>query len=68
MIQNVFRNLSTTSYKTSFSSRVSMASSFKKTNVELELLTDTYILLMVEKGMKGRICHSVNRYAKANNK
>ena len=26
------------------------------------------MLLMVEKGIKCNICHSINRYAKANNK
>ena len=26
------------------------------------------MLLMVEKGIKGGICHSIHRYAKANNK
>ena len=26
------------------------------------------MLLMVEKGIRGRICHSVHRYARANNK
>ena len=39
----------------------------KKTNVELELLTDYDMLLMVEEGIRGRICHAVNRYALANN-
>ena len=40
----------------------------KKTNVELELLTNYDMLLMVEEGIRGRICHSIQRYAKANNK
>ena len=40
----------------------------KKTKVKLDLLTDTEMLLMVEKGIRGRTCHSIYRYAKANNK
>ena len=40
----------------------------KKTSVKLELLTDYDMLLMVEEGTRGGICHAIHRYAKANNK
>ena len=41
----------------------------KKTNIKLELVTDyDMLLLMVEEGIRGGICHSIHRYAKANNK
>ena len=40
----------------------------KKTELKLELLTDADMLLMLEKGIRGVICHAIHRYAKANNK
>ena len=40
----------------------------KKTGVKLELLTNNDKLLVVEKGIRGGICHAIHRYAKANNK
>ena len=41
---------------------------FKKTNIKLELLTDYDMLLMVEEGIRGGICHSIHRHTRANNK
>ena len=45
-----------------------MASLFKKTGVELELRTDNDMLLMVEEGIRGGMCHAIHRYAKAKSK
>ena len=39
----------------------------KKTEKRLESLADMNILLMVQKGIKGGICHMIHRYTKANN-
>ena len=39
-----------------------------QTALKLDLLTDIDMLLMVEKGIRRGICHSIYRYAKANNK
>ena len=50
------------------STRVSMASLFKKTEAELGLTTDIDMILMVEKGIRGGILHAIDRYTKASNK
>ena len=40
----------------------------KKTKVKLDFLIDIDMLLMAGKGIRGGICNSIYRYAKANNK
>ena len=61
----MLRNLSIKHCKFFFSPR---QAALKKNKVKLELLTDIDNLLIVEKGITGGICHTINRYAKANNK
>ena len=39
---------------------------FKKAKVKFDLLIDISMLLVVERGRRGGICHSIYRYAKAN--
>ena len=56
-----FRNIS-------FSPVITMTNSLKKTKVKLELLSDINILLMVDKCIRGGICHAIHQYAKASNK
>ena len=40
----------------------------KLTKVKLDFLFDIDMLLVIENGMRGGICHSIYRYAKTNNK
>lgn len=40
----------------------------KRNDTELRSLIDVEILLMAEKQIRSRICHTIQRYAKANNK
>ena len=48
--------------------RLACQACLKKTEVKLELPTDNDMLLMIEKEIRGGICHAINRYVKANNK
>ena len=66
LLADVFENFR--SYSFLIINRISMASMFKERNIKLELLTDYDILLMVEEGIRGGICHSIHRHAKANHK
>ena len=76
MLANVFENFSNMCINVyeldpaNFLSAPGLAwqAALKKTKVKLDLLTDIDMLLMVEKGIRGGICHSIYRYAKANNK
>ena len=47
---------------------LSWDSLLKYSGVKLELLTDPYILLLFEKGIRGGVSMILNRYGKANNK
>ena len=47
---------------------LALQATLKKTEVKLELLTDIDMLLMVEKGIRGGMCHSIHQYANGNNK
>ena len=43
--------------------RLTWQACLKKTVVRLKLLTNIDMLLMVEKWIRGRICHAIHRYA-----
>ena len=45
-----------------------MESSFKKTKVKLDLLTDIDMLLTIKEDINEGTCHSIYQYTKANNK
>ena len=57
-------------YPTNFfsASELPWQADLKKIKVKLNLLTGINLLLMVEKGIRGGICHAIHRYVKANNK
>ena len=43
-------------------------SCLNETEIELEILTDIDMLLIIEKGIRGGICHAIHQYGKTNNK
>ena len=49
-------------------SRLAWQAALKKTKVKLNLLSDINMVLMVERDIRGGICHSIYQYAKADNK
>ena len=61
----MFQKLSIRPCKESTSPRVTLKSSFKKKPRKLKLLSDINQLLMVEKGIRSRKDHSINRYVKS---
>ena len=66
-----FRNMCLKIYKLSTAKCLSAhglawQAPLKKTNVKLDLVTNIDMLLMVEKGIRGGICHSIYQYSKAN--
>ena len=64
-----FRNMCLEIYELGLSaSGLAWQTALKKTKVKLDLLSDIYMLLMVEKGIRGGIYHSIYQYAKTNNK
>ena len=40
----------------------------RNTEIELELLKDSNMQLIIEKGIRGRICHAIRLYANVNKK
>ena len=48
--------------------RLAWKPALQKTKIKLDLLTDIDMLLMVDKGIRGEISHSIYWYAEANNK
>ena len=48
--------------------RLAWQAALKNTGVELELLADTDMLLMVEKGIRGGMRREIRHYAEAHNK
>ena len=48
--------------------RLAQKAAFKKAKLKVDFLTDVYMLLIIEKGIRRGICHSIHQYAEANKK
>ena len=66
--KNYFKIYSLDPVKFISTSGLAWQTGLKNTERKLVLLTDIDMLLMVDKGFRGGICHVIHRYAKANNK
>ena len=69
----IFRNMSLVIYELDPAkflppSGLALHGALKKTKVKLDLLTSSYMLLMLKKGITGGIRQSIYRYTKDNNK
>ena len=51
-----------------FAPQLAWQACLKKTELKLDLLAGINMLLMIEKGIRGGVCQSTHRHAKANNK
>ena len=68
LLPDVFKNFQNTCLASFYQTRISMRSSLKKDQVNIDLLPGIYVLLMVEKGIRGGTYHAINRYVKDSNK
>ena len=72
LLSDVFENFRNKCFETSeldpahFLSAPGLAwqACLKKTEIKLELLTDIDMFLIVEKGIRGGMCHAIHRHAK----
>ena len=60
-LKNTLKNLPIRPCEIFSGPRLAWEAALKKTEVKLELLSDNDMLLIVEKEIRGEICHSINR-------
>ena len=64
----MYLNILTWSCPFSICTWISMENMFKKERSKIRPIRRCWYLLMVEKEIRGGICHAIHRYAKANSK